>query len=76
MYGTWVICVPDSEQSSSIPRCSTAPTPEDAYVTLPGWDFASASRSFTDDTGSEGVTSTTYELLVSLVTGWKSLIGS
>ena len=52
------------------------PWPAEAKLTAPGLDFASATRSFTLATGSDGVVRTRYGAVVIIVTACRSRTGS
>src|SRR3954454_17956936 len=55
-YGTWTMLTPVMALNSSPPRCGGVPIPDDAYLSWPGLDFASAISSCTDLAGTEGCT--------------------
>ena len=62
--------------NNSPARCVTLPTPADAYCSLPGCFFASATSSATELTGRLGLTTSTTGLAAMMATGAKDLIGS
>src|SRR5258705_731815 len=62
--------------NSSPARCDAPRTPLDAKVSLPGFAFASAIKSRTECTGSDGCTTRTYDALPTRLIGAKSLIAS
>src|SRR3954471_5842224 len=68
--------MPVASLKASSARLAAPPLPEDAYVSAPGLDFASAMRSFTDRTGNEGWTTRILGQFTSTATGMKSRTGS
>ena len=76
LYGTCSSLTPASMLKSSPPRCEPLPRPAEPKVIWPGFAFASAIRSLTDLTGSDGCTISAPGAMVSRVIGAKSLIVS
>ena len=62
--------------NSSPPRCLFEPGPDDANVSAPGFDFASATSSITDFAGTEGCTTRTASVEKAIPTGTKSRIST
>jgi hypothetical protein len=67
---------PAASLNMSPARCGGVPVPEDAKLIWPGRPLASATRSFTVRTGSDGCTTMRLVSDAIRVTGAKSLIGS
>ena len=45
LYGTWIILMPACELKLSIARWTALPSPDEPYVTAPGFAFAIATNS-------------------------------
>jgi hypothetical protein len=76
LYGTCTSLTCVMAANISTKRCPPEPLPAEAYASLSGLAFASAMRSFTVRTGSDGWTATMNGVLVTCVTGEKSRSGS
>jgi hypothetical protein len=76
LYGTWTHLMPAISAYSSPDRCGAVPMPEEANDSSPGLDLASAVSSATDDTLSEGCTTSTLGTSAIRVTGANSFAGS
>src|SRR5918992_3401285 len=76
LYGTWFIFVPVSNCSIAAPRCCGLPLPEEPWFSSPGRDFAYETRSLTEDTGSDGCTTSRNWMRASWVMGARSVSGS
>ena len=62
--------------NNSPARCVTLPMPAEAYCSLPGCLFASATNSSTELAATPGLTTSTTGLAAMMATGAKDLIGS
>ena len=76
LYGMWFILTPAMLSKSSVARWITLPCPEEAKLTWPGFDFASAMSSLMFFTGSEGFTTTSSGPCESWMIGVMSATGS
>src|SRR5512143_2560908 len=76
LYGTWTMSIPAIDLSISPARCDELPTPAEGKLSAPGFDFASAIRSFTVFTGDDGCTTRMLGVTATRLTGAKSFTGS
>ena len=72
LNGTCSNLTPVSCENNTAARWVMLPTPNEPYGTSPGRDLASATTSFTDRTGSDGLTTMPKVLTDSWTTGAKS----
>src|SRR5262245_7119931 len=74
-YGMWAISIPVLRLKSSPLRCGDAPIPVEAYETLPRFALAYSMNSLSDLAGDEFGTIITLGMIVTRVTGARSLAG-
>ena len=72
LYGTCSMRMPICDENNSPPKCVWLPMPKEPKPSSPGRAFASATRSFTLLTGSEGLITSPKVLVAVCVIGAKS----
>ena len=76
LYGTWTMSTFASDLKSSPARCPALPLLPDANESLPGLAFARAINSATEFAGTDGLSTSTFGVTATSVTGAKSFSAS